>query len=126
MNGPCYDKSRKALADNLNTLVEQGRGSVNAEAKARKIPQRSLENLTELEVDPRLSTIARVSGGFGLEPWQVLCPIPEHDLRAAALEWLRLYSTASEAVRNTLDIALELAKRTAAQGTGGSKSGDAT
>lgn len=115
-----YEKARQALADNLNAVIKSVDGTVNGEAASRKIPQRTLENLTEVAVNPRLETIANISHAFGLEPWQALCPLPR-DLRAAALEWLHLYSVGNDTVRSAMDLALEVARKNAAEG--GEKSG---
>jgi len=109
MNEKSYQKSRKALADNLNELIG-GKGlSVNGEAHRRKIPQRSLENLTNLDVDPRLSTIAGVAHAFGLEPWQALLPHAEIETRKRCMDWLRLWNSATAPTRRVMEMALRLA-----------------
>lgn len=106
-----YTRVRKTLAQNLTSMIYDRGSTINAEARNRRIPQRSLAHLVHLDRDPQLSSICMVAEAFGLKPWQLLVPISERDDQARMLEWFAIYSAASPSARHLLDLAFETARK---------------
>src|SRR5262249_2700887 len=109
-NGPAYKRARKALADNLMAEIAKIGRSVNHAALAVKAPQRSVENLTEVATDPRLSTICAVSEAFGLEPWQAFFPAQDGEIRDLIGDWVRLYKYATPEAIKIMSLAVNLVR----------------
>ena len=105
-----YQRCRKALADNLLALAADS--SVNALAASIKVPQRSLENLTEVGTDPRLSTICAVAEALGKQPWELLLNVsPDDATRRVIWELARDFEYAGPVTKRLLEFAkIEAAK----------------
>jgi len=109
-------EARQVLRENTLVLIrhhskKDGRtkDSLNHVATALKIPQKNLHNLTNPDKDVRLSTIESVACKFGLDAWQLLCPLPAES-RDRILTGLALYSQASDRVQGAFDLAMRMAR----------------
>jgi hypothetical protein len=108
MKADLYTRVRKRLADNIKAALD-GR-SINSVALNAGIPQRTFDRLTKVDRGAQLSSICVVGEALGLDAWELLMPAHTREERAAAVRFLRIYTTTSPAGRRSIDSALKFAQ----------------
>jgi len=105
---------RVRLAKNLKRLIEMQGLTVIQVADAAKVTTKQIYNLMKASFDPRISSIEKVAGVFGLQVWQMIAVDmdnrPPEELAVLAL--LERFVATDEAGRKTIMQVAEIAAKT--------------
>lgn len=97
---------RDILADNLAHLMSTrpDLSSGPKLAKASGISQKTINNIVERRHDPKLESIEKIAKVFGMEAFQLLCPLSE---QTAFLAVCHAYNATDDRGREILSAAAE-------------------
>jgi transcriptional regulator with XRE-family HTH domain len=109
------------LAANLRALMLAtfGRTSSPQVAKKSGVAQRTINNVEKGRFDPKLSTIDAIARVFGLEAYQLLCPVNEEkEFLRVAQAWQQADALGRELLAGAADTVIRRHVRAEARRTG--------